>query len=57
VHIEPHPLLRREGRDLFVDVPIGLAKAALGGNADVPTADGRATITIPAGRAAASASA
>ena len=49
VHVEPHPLLRREGRDLFVDVPIGLAKAALGGNADVPTADGRATITIPPG--------
>jgi DnaJ-class molecular chaperone len=34
---------------LFVDVPIGLAKAALGGNAEVPTAEGRATITIPPG--------
>jgi molecular chaperone DnaJ len=48
VRVEPHPLLRREGQDLFVDVPIGLAKAALGGSADVPTAEGRATITIPA---------
>jgi DnaJ-class molecular chaperone len=49
VHVEPHPLLRREGRDLVVDVPIGLAKAGLGGSVDVPTADGRATISIPAG--------
>jgi DnaJ-class molecular chaperone len=49
VHVEPHPLLRREGRDLVVDVPIGLAKAGLGGSVDVPTADGRATINVPAG--------
>ena len=30
-------------------MPIGLAKAGLGGSVDVPTADGRATINLPAG--------
>lgn len=49
VRVEPHPFFRREGRNLYVDVWIGLARAALGGKSDVPTLDGRATITIPAG--------
>jgi len=49
VRVEPHPLFRREGRNLYVDVWVGLARAALGGKSDVPTLDGRATITIPAG--------
>jgi curved DNA-binding protein len=49
VRVEPHPLFRREGCDLYVDVWVGLARAALGGKSEVPTLDGRATITIPAG--------
>jgi len=49
LRVEPHPLFRREGRNLYVDVWVGLARAALGGNSDVPTIDGRATITIPKG--------
>jgi len=49
VRVEPHPLFRREGRDLLVDVPIGLARAALGGKLEVPTVDGRATISVPEG--------
>jgi len=47
VRVEPHPLLRREGRDLYIDVPVGLAKAALGGNVVVPTLEGDATIHLP----------
>jgi curved DNA-binding protein len=49
IRVEPHPLFRREGRDLFVDVPLGIARAALGGTVEVPTLEGRATITIPEG--------
>jgi len=49
VEIEPHPVLRRTGRDLYVDVPLGLAHAALGGAIEVPTLDGNATVNVPAG--------
>jgi len=49
VRIEPHPLFRREGNDLFCDVPIGLATAGLGGTARVPTLEGETTINVPDG--------
>ena len=49
LRVQPHPLFRREGRNLVVDVWVGLARAALGGKSDVPTLDGHATITIPEG--------
>ena len=49
IRVTPHPLFRREGRDIHCDVPVGSAKASLGGTVDVPTLDGRATITLPAG--------
>ncbi len=49
VRVEPHPLIRREGRDLSCDVPIGLATAALGGKIEVPTLEGKATIEVPPG--------
>jgi curved DNA-binding protein len=49
VRVDTHPLFRREGRNILVDVPIGLARAALGGKLEVPTLDGRATISVPEG--------
>lgn len=49
IRVEPDARFRREGRDLFADVEIGLATAALGGRVAVPTLDGSATITIPPG--------
>lgn len=49
IRVEPHPLFRREGRDVVCEVPIGVTKAVLGGTLDVPTLDGRATINVPAG--------
>ena len=53
VRVEADSRFRREGRNLVVDVPIGIATAALGGQATVPTMNGDATITIPAGTASA----
>jgi molecular chaperone DnaJ len=49
VHVEPHPRFRREGRDLYADVAVGIARAALGGQVEVETLDGKATITLPPG--------
>jgi molecular chaperone DnaJ len=42
-------MFRREGDDLVCEVPVGVVKATLGGDVDVPTLDGRAVIKIPAG--------
>jgi molecular chaperone DnaJ len=49
LRVDRHPVLRREGRNLVVDLPVGLARAALGGQVSVPTLDGPATISLPEG--------
>lgn len=49
IQVDPHPQFRRDGNDLVCDVPVGLAKAALGGTVEVPTLDGPARIQLPAG--------
>jgi curved DNA-binding protein len=49
VRIDPHPVFRREGRNLVCDVSIGVARAALGGAVEVDTLDGKTTINVPAG--------
>jgi DnaJ-class molecular chaperone len=47
--IRPHPRFRREGKDLYVDVPVSVAQASLGGKVDVPTLEGEITLTVPPG--------
>lgn len=49
IKIAPHPRFRLDGRDLRVEVPLAPWTAALGGEADVPTLDGRQRIRVPAG--------
>ena len=49
IEVEPHPEFRRDGRDLYQDIPVGMARAALGGEVRVPTIDGSATIAVPPG--------
>jgi DnaJ-class molecular chaperone len=49
VHVDPHPVFRREGRDVYGDVPVTITKAALGGTVEVPTIEGSSTITLPQG--------
>ena len=48
--IRPHDFFKREGADLFCQVPITIVDAALGGAIEVPTIDGsRAKVTVPSG--------
>jgi len=49
--VGPHKFFRREGQDIYVDVPISITEAALGARIDVPTIDGMTTVTVPAGTA------
>jgi len=49
IRIRPHPVFRLEGRSLLIDVPVTVREASLGAKVEIPTLDGRATLTIPAG--------
>jgi DnaJ-class molecular chaperone len=48
VFVRPHPLFRRDGRDLLIDLPVSLAEAVLGTRIAVPTPGGPVTLSIPA---------
>jgi len=49
VHVAPHPLFRRDGDDIQVDLPVSLAEVVLGARVTVPTVTGPVTMTIPKG--------
>ena len=49
ITVKPHKLLRREGTNLRLEVPISFTQAALGAEIDVPTLDGSVKYTIPEG--------
>jgi len=49
--IKPHPYFERRGSDLFVEVPVRVTEAALGGEIEVPSIDGFARMTLPPGTA------
>lgn len=49
LHIKQHEIFEREDNDLYCEVPIPFSVAALGGELEVPTLEGKASIKIPAG--------
>ena len=49
VQVQPHPLFRRDGDDLLLQVPVAVHEAGLGTKIDVPTLEGAARLRIPPG--------
>ena len=49
VHIRPHPLFKRAGADVYLELPIGFAQAALGAKLEVPTLRGRKELKVSGG--------
>lgn len=49
IRVDPHPVFRRVGDDIHVDMAVTLAQAALGGKIAVQTRTGPVTMTIPEG--------
>lgn len=49
VHVQPHPVFRRQGDDLCMTLPIGVHDAVLGARAEVPSLDGPVKLRIPPG--------
>lgn len=47
--IRNHPLYRREGETLTMDLPVSAPDAILGGKVEAPTPDGPVTLTVPRG--------
>ncbi len=48
VQVKQHPIFERDGNNLYCEVPINFAMAALGGEIEVPTLDGRVNLKVPA---------
>jgi molecular chaperone DnaJ len=47
VHVREHPIFARDGNNLFCEVPVSFTKAALGGDIEVPTLDGKVKLKVP----------
>lgn len=49
VHVRASPLFTRDGMNLHCEVPISFVTAALGGEIEIPTVDGKVKLKIPEG--------
>ncbi|MBE2243781.1 MAG: molecular chaperone DnaJ [Burkholderiaceae bacterium] len=47
LRVKPHDIFERDGDDLHCSVPVAMTTAALGGNIEVPTLNGKAEIDLP----------
>ena len=47
MRVADHPIFKRDERNLYCDVPLSFVDAALGGDIEVPTLDGRVKIKVP----------
>ena len=49
ITVRPHRIFKRKGDDISLDLPVTFGEAALGAKIEVPTIDGIAAMTLPAG--------
>ncbi|MHC1595375.1 MAG: molecular chaperone DnaJ [Candidatus Syntropharchaeales archaeon] len=49
IYVTSHDLFERSGRDIIFELPVSFVQASLGAEVEVPTLDGRDTISIPPG--------
>ena len=47
ISVKQHPIFERDGKHLYCEVPITYVDAALGGELEVPTLDGRVKLKVP----------
>ena len=47
--LRPHPIFRREGDNLVMDLPVSIPDAILGGKVQAPTPDGPVNVSVPKG--------
>ena len=49
IHVQEHEYFRRDGVNLFCEVPVNFTTVALGGEIQVPTLDGQESVKVPEG--------
>lgn len=49
IYVRPHPFYHREGRDLFLELPISIDEALHGARIKIPTLEGWSEVPVPAG--------
>lgn len=49
VEVRPHKIFRREGDDIYIDLPVSISTAVLGGEVSVPTIEGDIRLRIHPG--------
>jgi molecular chaperone DnaJ len=49
VHVTPHPALKRQGSELYLDLDLSIAQAALGTKVAIPTVEGEEELEIKPG--------
>jgi molecular chaperone DnaJ len=49
IGVAPHPVFRRDGDDVLCTLSVAFTRAALGGDVDVPTLEGKTKLRVPAG--------
>jgi len=47
IEVKSHPIFKRQGSDLYCQMPVSFVTAALGGEIEVPTLSGRVALKIP----------
>jgi DnaJ-class molecular chaperone len=47
--VKPHPIFKRDGDTLVMDLPVTFYDAVLGGRVEAPTPEGPVTLTVPKG--------
>lgn len=49
INAADHPQFKRDGQDIYLEIPLSYSQAALGDSIEVPTIDGNVSVKIPAG--------
>jgi molecular chaperone DnaJ len=49
IHVQEHEFFRRDGNNLFCEIPVNFTTVALGGEVQVPTLDGPEKVKVPEG--------
>src|SRR4029077_9868814 len=49
IHVQEHEYFRRDGINLFCEIPVNFSTVALGGEIDVPTLNGTEKVKVPEG--------
>lgn len=49
VNVRPHTLFERDGINVLCDIPVTFVQAALGGDIEIPTLDGKISYTLHEG--------